>query len=134
MPARYLLIEFDDAAQADALRAQIDTATRKGKAFRVVGLFARPGKLCQCYRSTKDYKEWGIQRGGKLGWFVCPTCKRPTVQNQGLRNLLARADIIAPFKARGRAFHTESAPSNSNPRDYSFYPDELQVNIYPARD
>lgn len=100
MASRYLLIEFDDEASASRLRAQIDNASRNGKMFRVIGLFAKPTNYCRCganqtYERGKDVK---IQRGKKYGWRVCLECKRPLQNFGGLINLLRPRDIINPPK------------------------------------
>ena len=99
MGARYLLIEFDDETQATRLREQIDKATRGGKRFRVVGLFAKPTKYCQCdprtHVTTKTHTA-PIKRGRKYGWWVCLNCRRPTPSISGLVNLLKPRDIIEP--------------------------------------
>lgn len=95
---RYLLIEFDQTAQADALRAQIDAATRKGKPFRVVGVFAKPGPtFCQCATWVSSrVKSSTLKRGKKFGWDVCTECKRPAPIINFLRNLLEPSEIIDP--------------------------------------
>lgn len=100
MAGRYLLIEFDDAAQADTLRAQIDNATRKGKKFRVVGMFSRPGpKFCRCGTwTTERGKIATTKRGAKFGWMVCTVCKLPAPVMSHLRNLVRPHDIIEPPK------------------------------------
>lgn len=99
MASRYLLIEFDDEQQATNLRAQIDNASRKGKRFRVVGLFAKPTNYCQCNperQVTQRGKPARVKRGAKFGWFVCLECKRPTSTFSFLTNLLKPSDIIDP--------------------------------------
>ena len=99
---RYLVIEFDDNKQADSLRAQIDKATRGGKGFRVVGLFARPNKRsCTCVRARSEYKPGIVQRGAKYGWWVCTTCKHPRLGRQDLKNLLTPDQVLDPHVAEG---------------------------------
>lgn len=101
MGARYLLIEFDDEAQASRLRAQIDNATRAGKRFRVVGLFAKPTKYCECdpkKKITTKTNVSSLKRGKKYGWWVCLECRRPDSRLVGLVNLLKPRDIIKPPK------------------------------------
>ena len=98
MASRYLLIEFDDQASAERLRAQIDNATRNGKSFRVVGLFAKPrAPYCACppqsHVTTKTNAST-LKRGKRLGWWVCQTCQRPAQNNSALINLLKPKDII----------------------------------------
>jgi hypothetical protein len=99
MAGRFLLIEFDDEATATHLREQIDVASRKGKGFRVVGLFARPGNFCKCPSRvwiTERGKAAKVKRGAKFGWSVCTDCKRPLPVMSFLKNLIAPEDIIRP--------------------------------------
>lgn len=98
MAGRYLLIECDDEAQATSLRAQIDNASRKGKGFRVVGLFARPGPVfCRCGKwQTTRATTSTLKRGKKYGWMVCTECKKPAPSMGFLFNLIRPVDIINP--------------------------------------
>lgn len=98
MAGRYLLIEFDDSASADTLRAQIDSASLKGRPFRVVGLFSRPGpNFCRCGTwTTERGRPATTKRGPKFGWYVCTTCKLPIPAMSFLKNLIAPKDIIRP--------------------------------------
>jgi len=98
MGGRYLLIEFDDEASASRLRAQIDSATLKGRPFRVVGLFAKPGpRFCRCGTWTTSRGQVStLKFGAKFGWQVCTTCKRPAPIISFLRNLLKPEDVIQP--------------------------------------
>ena len=99
MAGRYLLIEFDDEAAAERLRAQINTATRAGKKFRVVGLFSRPGPIfCRCgnWESSRGRPFTPQQRGRKFGWQVCLVCKKPVPTMTFLVNLVRPVDIIDP--------------------------------------
>lgn len=94
MMGRYLLVEFDDNDSADRMRAQIDAAEAKGKSFRVIGLWAKPSKLCDCLvKSGKSI------RGSKLGWYVCPTCRRPKAGSpQSMHNLLDDEGTPAKYR------------------------------------
>lgn len=101
MAGRYLLIEFDDAKAADALRAQIDAASHKGKRYRAVGLFAIPGPtFCECgtHTNTKTQKST-LKRGRKFGWWVCTVCQKPQ-SHMRLTNLIGVEDIIRPRLSR----------------------------------
>lgn len=91
---RYLLVELDDNAAADRMRAQIDAATEAGKGMRVVGVFSKPSTLCGCEtRSEKSV------RGSKFGWWLCPECRRPKAGSpQTLANMLD--DEETPSKYR----------------------------------
>lgn len=105
MGSRYLLVEFDDEAQALSLRAQIDNATRAGKRFRVVGLFAKPTGYCQCdpdKHTTTKVAPSTLKRGRRFGWWVCVECKRPSSALSGLVNLIKPRDIIKPPKWKSR--------------------------------
>ena len=99
MGARYLLIEFDEETSALKLKEQIDGLSRRGKPFRVVGLFAKPTNYCECgidTWTTTARRVATTKRGRKFGWHVCTTCKRPTASESGLVNLIAPSDIINP--------------------------------------
>ena len=99
MAARYLIIEFDDEASANALRARIDNATRNGKKFRVVGLFAKATNYCKCDPKTQVTTKTHtapLKRGKKFGWWVCLVCRRPVSAMAGLVNLIKPRDIIDP--------------------------------------
>lgn len=98
MASRYLLIEFDDEASASRLREQIDTATKSGKRFRVIGLFSKPTPpYCQCKKETTTKTQGStLKRGRKFGWLVCTVCKRPSSSLSGLVNLIRPRDIIDP--------------------------------------
>jgi hypothetical protein len=91
---RYLLVEVDDNASADRMRAKIDAATEAGKGMRVVGVFAKPSSLCGCeVRSEKSV------RGAKFGWWLCPECRRPkTGAPQTLRSMLDDPETPAKYR------------------------------------
>src|SRR5690606_21262112 len=99
MSMRYVLVEFDDDATADAFRAKIDSATKSRKKYRVVGLFARPKRYCRCATSRSNYVERTTKtakalKGGKFGWWVCPECKRSRFGDQHPNNLIPREDLL----------------------------------------
>lgn len=98
MASRYLLIEFDSEEAANKLRDQIDAATRAGKRFRVIGLFAKPTPpYCQCKKEvTTKANRSSLRRGKKFGWWVCVECRRPSSSISGLVNLIKPRDIIDP--------------------------------------
>lgn len=125
MAGRYLLIEFDDEATASHLREQIDVASRKGKGYRVVGLFARPGNFCKCGAAWVNGARQQAQtkRGAKYGWQVCLNCKRPVPVMSFLKNLIKPSDIIsAPSydivnhlgKPQAMGFYTHGLTAVSN--------------------
>lgn len=133
MASRYLVIEFDDEAAAQALCERIDTATAAGKPYRVLGLFAKPGKLCQCFIDSKDYKDWPRTRGAKYGWWVCGVCKRPFTTSHQLRNLLGVERWRSPNTTTGRGIHSTAAPFNSTPMEYTFSLPELSITVIPDK-
>jgi hypothetical protein len=91
--ARFLLIEFENDAQAEMLRAKIDAETRKGKPFRVAGLFARPRKFCNCPKPVGYHKNQ-VTRGVKFGWNVCTICRRVVAGSHRANNLLTAQELM----------------------------------------
>lgn len=91
---RYLLLEFDDNDSADRMRAQIDNAEANGKAFRVIGVWGKPARLCDCaVRSESSLK------GSRWGWWVCPVCRRPKAGSpQSMGNRLDHPDTPAKYR------------------------------------
>lgn len=127
MASRYVLLEFDDEAQASALCAQINAASRSGKGFRVIGLFARPSApFCGCGTwVTERGVNSTLKRGGKFGWLVCLTCRRPAPIMDFLRNLLKPEDVInAPS-------HEVQAPGKLK-RNLQFHPIGLSLPTIAA--
>lgn len=99
MAQRYLIIELDSDKTATKLKQQIDAATRSGKGFRVVGLFAKPGPdFCRCgtWVTERGKPPSTLKYGKRLGWFVCTSCRKPAPLIQGLKNLLKPEEIITP--------------------------------------
>lgn len=91
---RYLLVEFDSNDAADRMRAQIDAAEAKGKGFRVIGMFSKTAKLCDC-----EVRQKGSIRGSKLGWWLCPTCHKPKPGSpQTLSNMLDDEGCPSQYK------------------------------------
>lgn len=130
MAARYLLIEFDDEASSTHLREQIDNATQKGRKFRIVGLFGRPNdKTCQCSFTKGERSRDRIARGGKLGWWVCTTCKLPRLGDHQLLNLLSVLDILKPHLFSG----VDTLMPNPDDKNYTRYPAELVLHTLPSR-
>lgn len=126
--SRYLIIEFDDDAQAEALRAQINTATAKGKRFRVVGLFARPKRWCKCIIDKTDMRG-RVVRGGKYGWWVCTECRHPRLGGHQAKNLLPREGIDTSPIIQG-IDQLSNAPKIL---DYVVAVDSLSLTVFPRR-
>ena len=88
MPGKFFLIEFDEESSADALCAQINAATDKGRPFRVKGVFYKaPKKRCQCGPS-KSSRTSTVKRHRVTGFFYCTKCKKVRPGPQGPQNLL----------------------------------------------
>jgi hypothetical protein len=86
---RYVLIEFDDNAQADAFVAKTLLKEEKGAKYRVIGLFAKPRNFCQCPPSSQRQVASETARGVKYGWMVHRNCGRPRREaSHSPRNLL----------------------------------------------
>ena len=99
MAGRFLLIEFDDEESANALRAKIEDASKRGKRFRVVGMFSRPGPtFCRCgnWVTQRGRTSTPTKRGEKFGWSVCLQCRKPVPVMGFLKNLVRPVDIINP--------------------------------------
>lgn len=127
MPGRYLLIEFDDEQSASLLRAQIDTATKKGKKFRVVGLFARPGRTCICVPVRGIRAKDQFQRGSKLGWWLCTSCHKPRLGDHQLHNLITPDEIVDPSLFTG----VDTLTPALQVREYFRYVQSLPVITFP---
>jgi hypothetical protein len=85
--AKYVLLEFDNDAQADALCARIDAAEESGKSFRVVGEFKKPTSFCQCGPLTEREQVEQTTRGSKFGWNTHIVCRKPRSGPQSPQNL-----------------------------------------------
>jgi hypothetical protein len=91
---RYLLVEVDSNDSADRMRAQINAAEEAGKGMRVVAMFSKTAKLCDCtVRQEKSI------RGSKLGWWLCPACHKPKPGSpQTLSNMLDDEGCPAKYR------------------------------------
>jgi hypothetical protein len=103
--ARYVVVEFSRNEDAEAFVDQINQlnkAQRKDGLLsyfprRIVGVFVKPGKTCECSgREKGNYgvKNWpfGIALGGKFGWWVCTNCSKPRAAGHQLVNQLDADD------------------------------------------
>lgn len=82
--ARYLLIEFDNDAQCDALVEKLSDKST----MRVRGMFQKPRSFCTCPPMTDTQQAGQITRGQLFGWWVHRGCKKAHGRNQSPRNLL----------------------------------------------
>lgn len=110
--ARYVVIEFQDNEDAESFIQQLDSdnsARRKeGEPFlrRVVGIFVRPGKLCDCpdwqtiNAGDKNAKH-GVERGAKFGWWVCTRCNRPRRAGHQLNNQIVASETFEGKNDKG---------------------------------
>jgi hypothetical protein len=95
--ARYVVIEFDDNSVAETFVAD-HAETIRGDGQRIVGVFVKPGKTCDCpdmARANYGDKNWkfaGIGRGEKFGWWVCTRCNRPRKAGHQLNNQIRMAE------------------------------------------
>lgn len=117
---RYLLVELDSNDSADRMRAQINAAEANGKGMRVIAMFSKTAKLCDCLvRSEKSV------RGSKLGWWLCPSCHKPKPGSpQTLVNMLDDEGCPSKYreimlsvrwvwnKAKDRVVTARSVPKN----------------------
>ena len=103
--ARYIVIEVEDNVVAqeliDSFVDKTPDSIRAGKLMRVVGIFVRPGRTCECpdaqvinYRDPTKLKNatGGITRGEKFGWWVCSVCGKPRKGGHQLVNQIVASD------------------------------------------
>ena len=95
--ARYVVLEFFDNVEAEKFvrevngQNEINRSARRPFLKRVVGVFVKPGKTCECGDATRiNYgdknQKHGITRGEKFGWWVCTRCNRPRAAGHQLEN------------------------------------------------
>jgi hypothetical protein len=73
---KYILLEFEDDAQAEALISKINAAHARGKRFWVVGIFQRPPKKrCECPLAESSRLST-TKRHYKTGFVYCTRCRR----------------------------------------------------------
>ena len=98
---RYILIEFDDDATADALCARINAATEHGKGYRLRGIFQKPPvKRCEC-PVVKTSRTSTHRRHKKTGFTFCTKCRRVIPGWQSPRNWMDDPDLPTDFWRRG---------------------------------
>ena len=94
--ARYIVLDFDRNEDAEAFVAELTSGAEMGertwnKVSRVVGIFVKPGRTCNCSDAKRiNYgdknEKWGINRGLKFGWWVCERCGKPRKAGHQLVN------------------------------------------------
>jgi hypothetical protein len=83
--ARLVVVDFDSDALADAFMAKMNKAANPK--YRVVGLFAKPVRWCECPKPT-GYEKNEVVMGGKYGWWIHKLCRRPRRGTHQAHNLL----------------------------------------------
>lgn len=109
--ARYVVVEFDDNAQADEFVRRVNS--NPDRKFRVPWVFAKPTKYCECPSTgTRSSDPIRVVRGDKWGWWVCSKCHRAMGGSyQSPHNLLDYDQKDAPAHLRrfpGWMFMTRS--------------------------
>ena len=85
--AKYLVVQFDNDAEADAFAATIQATEGT---IAIAGIFKKPTQFCDCSGELK------FKRGEQWGWWIHPACGRArNGQWQSPRNLLDPPDILA---------------------------------------
>ena len=82
--ARYLVVEVDNDPQAEALQE----ALAGKETMRVVGVFQKPIKFCECGPLSDHEQALQVTRGSKYGWRVHRKCRLPRKGPVSPRNLL----------------------------------------------
>lgn len=102
--ARYVLVEFDNDAEAERfvnkiIQRNLDLAARKKEgSYRIKGFFAKPTKFCECGPLTDRQQREEVTRGAKYGWMVHRPCRRARPMSQSPRNLLDPEDTPARMR------------------------------------
>lgn len=114
--ARYVVVEFVDNDEAQRF---VDKVDARGDSYcvdgllpptRVVGIFVKPGKTCECtdgYRANYGDKNWNaaeIERGGKFGWWICTRCNRPRKAGHQLKNQVKPSETYEGVSFQGYEF------------------------------
>jgi len=98
MPKSYLVLEFDDADDAQRLAEKLGDKKR----VRAIGIYAIPIKFCECDPKQREFMVQGglrIVHGQTYAWWVHDACRRPIRgRYMSPRNLLEGTthDVKAP--------------------------------------
>lgn len=92
---RLIVLEFRNDAEAEAFTERIDEATKKGKRYRIVGIFAPPRIFaCKCGTVDAKYRRAKAERGAKFGWWICGECGKPRAPGgHTLENLVPMREL-----------------------------------------
>lgn len=92
---RYLLLEFDNDAQAEGFADKVRAASDRGQPYRLKGIFGKPRTVCTCPDMDKPEKiyrghvgRWVV--GRKFGWTVHRGCGRAKPGTQWPYNIVNR--------------------------------------------
>jgi hypothetical protein len=127
--ARYVVLSFEDNAQADCLiedmleypDGRILTPVQENDVEAdLVGLFAKPTVFHDdtCPGSGKRVRPWA--RGTKFGWWVCAICKRPA-PGQGKDHREEELNL---------ARHVISQGTNLLPPEVPFVPAQAPATVF----
>jgi len=70
--AKYVLLEFDDDADAESFAGTLQPSGTERESVRVRGIFKKPTQFCSCIPMEKS-----SVRGAKWGWWICAKCGKP---------------------------------------------------------
>lgn len=91
--SKYIVVEFEDDAQADKFVKKTDDHNYQGAPYRIAGIFQRPNAWCGCpFQINGENRP--LYQGKKFGWWICGWCKKPRPGIQHLRNLLSWHDMV----------------------------------------
>lgn len=96
---RYVLLEFESTAQADAFVEKTLDKSEQGARFWVRGYFYKPAKWCECPRLSETRKRKECFLNKKYGYVVHRNCGRPRAYVSNCpRNLLDPIDAPGRMK------------------------------------
>lgn len=73
MAGRYVMVEFKDPDSANSFSMNETLGQQLG--YRVVAVFIKPTKFCEC-PGSKDAKDW--RKGKRTGLYLCVHCRKPS--------------------------------------------------------
>src|SRR5690606_494148 len=85
----------------DRFIEKVDSATRAGKLYRIIGIFQKPPrKRCTCAGEkswTERQRSNTVKRHKKLGFWYCSECKRVRGGAQSPKNLRQAEGEYGPY-------------------------------------